>query len=319
VIGKDFITLETLDEQDLRDLLSVARYLKRRRSWGVVESALAGQTLAMYFEKPSLRTRVSFEVGMSELGGRALYLSKDEVGLGQREAVEDVARVLSRYVDGIMVRTYDHANVKLLAAHATVPGINGLCDEAHPCQALADLLTILEQFERLDALRVVFIGDGNNVARSLARGCVLAGANFVLACPEAYAFSQRDIDSFGADWSHKVQQVHDPDRAVAAAHVLYTDVWTSMGQEDEREERLRAFAGYQINATLLGKAASNVRVLHCLPAHRGEEITAEALESEASVVFDQAENRLHAQKAVMRLLMADDREAVIAQARKSKS
>ena len=315
MIGKDLISLETLEPSDLSDLLDLAVYLKRRREWGVVESALAGKTLAMLFEKPSLRTRVSFEVGMSQLGGRGLYLSREEVGLGKREAVEDVARVLARYVDGIMVRTFDHQNVVQLAEHASVPVINGLCDQAHPCQALADMLTIREHLGRTDGLRVVFIGDGNNVARSLARACVLSGSQFVLACPEAYAFTAEDIAGFGDDWGRQVIQVHDPDQAVAGAHVLYTDVWTSMGQEAERDERLAAFAGYQVNTSLLAKAADEVKILHCLPAHRGEEITADALESKASVVFDQAENRLHAQKAVLRLLMGGDREEVLEQAR----
>ncbi|MDA3962160.1 MAG: ornithine carbamoyltransferase [Planctomycetota bacterium] len=315
MIGKDFISLFDLEPEDLKDLLSLAVYLKKRRAQGVRESALAGKHLAMLFEKPSLRTRVSFEVGMSELGGHALYISKDEVGLGQREAVEDVARVLSRYVQGIMIRTFAHSNVRKLAESGSVPVINGLCDEAHPCQALADMLTVLEHFGRVDGLRIVFIGDGNNVARSLARACVLLGSSFVLACPEAYAFTERDQAAFGEHWGNSVVQVHDPDRAVAGAHVLYTDVWTSMGQEAERDKRLAAFSGYQINASLLAKADPSVKVLHCLPAHRGEEITAEVIEAPASVVFDQAENRLHAQKAVMRLLMADDRDEVLAAAR----
>jgi len=288
----------------------VSHYLKRRRARGIFENALAGRELAMVFEKPSLRTRVSFEVGMGELGGRALYLSKDEVGLGKREAIEDVARVLSRYVQGIMVRTFSHQNVVDLAQHATVPVINGLCDQAHPCQALADMLTIHEHCGRMHGLRVVFIGDGNNVARSLARACVLAGSEFVLACPEAYAFAEADRAAFGADWGQAVRQIHDPVAAVTKADVLYTDVWTSMGQEAERQQRLDAFAGYQINSDLHAASGGEAIILHCLPAHRGEEITADILEGSFSRVFDQAENRLHAQKAVLRLLMADDREAI---------
>jgi ornithine carbamoyltransferase len=252
---------------------------------------------------------------MAQLAGRALYLSKEEVGLGKREAVQDVARVLSRYVDGIMIRTFAHSVVEELAAAATVPVINGLSDDAHPCQALADLLTIREHRGRSDDLHIVFIGDGNNVARSLARACQLAGSRFTLACPEAYAFSQADISDFGAAWGDGVRQLHDPAAAVAGADVLYTDVWTSMGQEAEREERLRTFAGYQINAELLAQADDDCIVMHCLPAHRGEEITEEVLEGDRSVIFDQAENRLHAQKAILRLLMADDRDKVIAAAR----
>ena len=315
MLGRHFTTLAGLAPADFIDLLDVADYLKKRRGAGIAELALAGRSLAMIFEKPSLRTRVSFEVGMSELGGRALYLSRDEVGLGKREAVEDVARVLSRYVHGIMVRTFAHDTVEALARHATVPVINGLSDAVHPCQALADFQTIRERCGRIDGLTVVFIGDANNVSRSLANACVLAGSRFVLACPAAYRFTEADQRAFGVAWGTAVRQVHDPVAAVQGAHVLYTDVWTSMGQEAEREERLRAFAGYQINAQLLARAAPGALVLHCLPAHRGEEITHEALEGPQSAVFDQAENRLHAQKAIMRLLLADDRERVIAAAR----
>lgn len=312
MIGKDLVSLETLETQDLHDFIALALYLKQRRAEGIVEQALAGQSLALLFEKPSLRTRVSFEVGMSELGGRAVVLSKDEVGLGKREAIEDVARVLSRYVDGIMVRTFAHQNVLDLAQHASVPVINGLCDHAHPCQALADMLTIREHCGSMAGLRVVFIGDGNNVARSLARACVLAGSEFVLACPEAYAFGAEDRAAFGDDWGTSVRQVHDPIQAVAKADVLYTDVWTSMGQEAERQQRLDAFASYQINSDLHAASGGEAIILHCLPAHRGEEITAAMLESDLSHVFDQAENRLHAQKAVLRLLMANDREDILA-------
>ncbi|MHC5068151.1 MAG: ornithine carbamoyltransferase [Planctomycetota bacterium] len=315
MIGKDLISLERCERQDFHDLLALAVYLKQRRRAGVVEQALAGKTLAMVFEKPSLRTRASFEVGMTELGGRAMYLSKAEVGLGEREPVQDVARVLSRYVHGIMIRTFAHQTVCDLAEHASVPVINGLCDEAHPCQALADMLTIYEHRGAVSGQRVVFIGDGNNVARSLARACVLAGSEFVLACPQAYAFSAADQAAFGDAWGSSVQQIHDPAAAVAGATVLYTDVWTSMGQEAERAERLAAFAGYQINDALLAQAADGAIVLHCLPAHRGEEISEGAVEGAASRIFDQAENRLHAQKAVMRLLMADDRDAIAARAR----
>ena len=315
MLGRHFIDLRDITAADFADLLAVSRYLKARRAQGIAETALTGKTLAMVFEKPSLRTRVSFEVGMTELGGRAMYLSKDEVGLGVRETVADVARVLSRYVQGIMIRTFSHENVVQLAERGSVPVINGLSDTSHPCQALADLLTAQEHFGRVQGLTVVFIGDGNNVARSLAEGCILAGAKFILACPPAYAFTPADIAAFGPAWGATVRQLHDPVAAVRGADVLYSDVWTSMGQEKERAERLRAFAGYQINAGLLKAAGSQARIMHCLPAKRGEEITDEAMESPASIVFDQAENRLHAQKAVLRLLLADDRAAVLAAAR----
>ena len=315
MIGKDFLSLTDYDAADLADWLGIARYLKHRCKAGIREAALAGQTLAMIFEKPSLRTRVSFEVGMTQLGGTSMYIRGEEVGLNTREPAQDVARVLSRYVQGIMIRTFDHSNVEQLAESADIPVINGLTDESHPCQALADLLTIHEHFGTTAGLRIVFIGDGNNVSRSLARACMLSGSEFVLACPEAYAFNDADIKEFGDSWGKQISQCHDPIEAVSGAHVLYSDVWTSMGQEAERDERLNAVQGYQINADLLAHADKQVKIMHCLPAHRGEEITDDAFESDCSIVFDQAENRLHAQKAVMRLLMADDREQVLAAAR----
>jgi len=312
---RHFTSLDDLSAQEFTDLLAVAVYLKRRRAMGIREHALAGKTLAMIFEKPSLRTRLSFEVGMTELGGVATYIRGEEVGLNTREPVKDVARVVSRYVQGIMIRTFAHRTVSELAAHATVPVINGLSDVCHPCQALADLLTIHEHLGDTKGLKVVFIGDGNNVARSLARACVLAGARFVLAAPAAYAFTVDDIASFGSAWGEGITHVVDAAAASSGADVLYTDVWTSMGQEAERERRLTDFQGYRIDAALIARASPRVKVMHCLPAHRGEEISDEAVESPASIVFDQAENRLHAQKAILRLLLADDAAAVIEAAR----
>ncbi|TVR15464.1 MAG: ornithine carbamoyltransferase [Planctomycetota bacterium] len=310
--AKDFLSLRGMCSDDFEQLIHVAHYLKRRWRKGVHEHSLDGQQLAMVFEKPSLRTRVSFEVGMSQLGGRAMYLSGEEVGIGKRETVEDVARVLSRYVDGIMIRTFAHEVVEGLAAAASVPVINGLSDAYHPCQALADMLTIDEHFSTMRGLKVVFIGDANNVARSLAWACHLVGSTFVLACPQDYAFAAADREDFAEAWGSSISQVHDPRTAVEGAHVLYTDVWTSMGQEEERDRRLQAFQGYQINATMLEWADPSCKIMHCLPAHRGEEITADALEGASSIVFDQAENRLHAQKAVMRVLMGGDRERLFA-------
>jgi ornithine carbamoyltransferase len=311
---KHFISLNDLTADQFGGLLAVATYLKRRRAQGIAEHALAGKTLAMIFEKPSLRTRLSFEVAMTELGGRSLYVRGEEVGMGVREPTRDVARVLSRYVQGIMARVFKHQSIVDLAAHGSVPVINGLSDECHPCQALADFLTIKEHLGTIGGLRVVFIGDANNVARSLARAAVLAGSQFVLACPKDYAFTQTDITSFGAAWGRQVIQVHDPAAAVAGAHVLYTDVWTSMGQEAEKAQRLQAFRGYQINDALIAKARDDVRIMHCLPAHRDEEITDSAVEHPRSIIFDQAENRLHAQKAILRLVMANDAATVIAAA-----
>lgn len=312
---KHFISLNDLTADQFRDLLAVAAYLKARRAKGILESALTGKTLAMIFEKPSLRTRLSFEVAMTELGGRSLYIRGDEVGMGTREPVRDVARVISRYVQGIMARVFKHQSVQELATYGGVPVINGLSDECHPCQALADFLTIQEHLGTIAGLRLVFIGDANNVARSLARAAVLAGSQMVLACPKNYAFTSADIASFGASWGKQIIQLHDPLEAVAGAHVLYTDVWTSMGQEAEKAERLQAFRGYQINDALIAKARTDVRIMHCLPAHRDEEITDSAVDHPRSIIFDQAENRMHAQKAILRLLMANDAAAVVAAAR----
>lgn len=310
-----FISLNDLSAEQFNDFLRVATYLKRRRKQGISEQALAGKTLAMIFEKPSLRTRLSFETAMTELGGRSIFVRGEEVGMGVREPVRDVARVLSRYVQGIMARVFLHQSIVDLAKHGSVPVINGLSDECHPCQALADFLTIQEHLGSIANLRVVFIGDANNVARSLARAAILAGSQLVLACPKNYAFTPADIASFGASWGKQVIQVHDPAEAVTGAHVLYTDVWTSMGQEAEKAQRLQAFRGYQINDALIAKARGDVRIMHCLPAHRDEEITDSAVEHPRSIIFDQAENRLHAQKAILRLLMANDSAAVIAAAR----
>lgn len=309
---KHFLSLNTFSPREFSELLSVALYLKRRRAQGITEHALAGKTLAMVFEKPSLRTRLSFEQAMSELGGRSLYIRGEEIGLGKREPIQDVARVLSRYVQGIMARVYKHESVAGLAQFGSVPVVNGLCDRFHPCQALGDLLTIREHVGTTSGLKIVFVGDGNNVARSLANATVLGGSEFVLACPAGYGWSEADRLKFAGQ---PVSEVADVQQAVAGAHVLYTDVWTSMGQEAEQAKRVRDFQGYQINAALISQARPEARIMHCLPAHRDEEITNEAVEHPRSLIFDQAENRLHAQKAVLRLLMANDAEQVIAAAR----
>lgn len=308
-----FISLDTLKPAEFADLLAVATYLKRRRAQGIPEHALAGKTLAMVFEKPSLRTRLSFEQAMSELGGRSVYIRGEEIGLGKREPIQDVARVLSRYVQGIMARVYKHESVAGLAQFGSVPVINGLCDRFHPCQALGDLLTVQEHLGTTKGLRIVFVGDGNNVARSLAHATVLGGSEFVLACPQGYGWSAEDRVKFARQ---PVSEVNDPSRAVAGAHVIYTDVWTSMGQEAEQAKRIHDFQGYQINAGLIAQARSDARIMHCLPAHRDEEITDEAVEHSRSIIFDQAENRLHAQKAILRLVMAQDNEHVLAAAKK---
>ncbi len=310
---KHFLSLDALTPAQLAELLAVATYLKQRHAQGIPEHALAGKTLAMVFEKPSLRTRLSFEQAMSELGGRSIYIRGEEIGLGKREPIQDVARVLSRYVQGIMARVYKHESVAGLAKFGSVPVINGLCDRFHPCQALADILTIQEHFGTTKGLRVVFVGDGNNVSRSLAQAVLLGGSEFVLACPPGYGFTAADKQAFAGQ---AVSEINDLRTAVTGAKVLYTDVWTSMGQEAEQAKRLQDFQGYQINGGIIAAAHPEARIMHCLPAHRDEEITDEAVEHPRSIIFDQAENRLHAQKAVLRLLLAPDHEQVIAAATK---
>lgn len=272
-------------------------------------SVLGGKTLALLFEKPSLRTRVSFDVAMQQLGGHALYLSPAEVGLGEREPVADVARVLSRYVDAIAARTFKHETVEELARWADVPVINALSDGEHPCQALADLLTIYEKKDRWRGLVLAFVGDGNNVARSLMLGSAMVGMEFRIASPQGYCVSRALVDkaeSLAAASGAAVVCVESPQEAVRGADVVYTDVWASMGQEKEQVERRRAFSGYQVNAELLALASPDAIVMHDLPAHRGEEIADEVIEGPQSVVFDQAENRLHAQKAVLALILGGE-------------
>jgi len=260
----------------------------------------------MIFQKPSLRTRISFEMGMLQLGGQALYLSPNEIQLGVRESVPDVARVLSRYVDGIMARVFAHRHIEELAAHATVPVINGLSDYSHPCQALADLFTIHERRGELAGLKLAYVGDGNNVAHSLLFAATKVGMDIALATPRGYEPDAGVVEKarrFAAGSGSRVTLTDDPTAAVQGADIIYTDVWTSMGQEAERERRLAVFPPYQVNAALIAQAKPDVLVMHCLPAHRGEEITDEVIDGPHSIVFDQAENRLHAQKAILALLM----------------
>jgi ornithine carbamoyltransferase len=260
----------------------------------------------MIFQKPSLRTRVSFEMGMIHLGGQALYLSPDEVKLGVRESVPDVARVLSRYVDGIMARVFAHKHIEELADYSRVPVINGLSDYSHPCQALADLFTVWEKRRELRGLKLTYVGDGNNVATSLLFAATKVGMDIAFASPEGYELSDDVVklgQEFAARSGSKVELVRHPVAAVRSADVIYTDVWTSMGQEEETENRLKVFPPYQINAALVAQARPDVLVMHCLPAHRGQEITDEVADGSHSVLFDQAENRLHAQKAILALLM----------------
>jgi ornithine carbamoyltransferase len=302
--GRDLLSIADLSPDELDAVLSLALRLKRNPEGSA--GALQGQTLALLFEKPSLRTRVSFDVAMQQLGGHAVYLNQAEVGLGQREPVADVARVLSRYVHGIAARTYAQETLTALAEHASVPVINALSDEEHPCQALADLLTILERRGTLRAVRIAFIGDGNNVAASLAQGAVMAGAHFAIASPAGYRLSeavQIEVEGYGQESGGSFQQIESPQEAVRDADVVYTDVWTSMGQEDAYERRLQAFAEYQVTSGLMSQARPDAIFMHDLPAHRGEEITDDVIEGPQSVVFDQAENRLHAQRAVLLTLL----------------
>ena len=303
--GRHLISVADLSPRDVQRVVDVALQTKNGQS----VSILGGKTLALLFEKPSLRTRVSFDVAMQQLGGHTLYLSPAEVGLGEREPVADVARVLSRYVDAIAARTFKHETVEELARWADVPVINALSDGEHPCQALADLLTIYEKKDRWRGLVLAFVGDGNNVARSLMLGSAMVGMEFRIASPQGYCVSRALVDkaeSLAAASGAAVVCVESPQEAVRGADVVYTDVWASMGQEKEQVERRRAFSGYQVNAELLALASPDAIVMHDLPAHRGEEIADEVIEGPQSVVFDQAENRLHAQKAVLALILGGE-------------
>lgn len=301
-----FLSLADLSPAQLWDLLELAWKLKEEwRSKGNAPR-LQGRVLGMIFQKPSLRTRVSFDVAMLQLGGQALYLSPNEIQLGTRESVADVARVMSRYVDGIMARVFAHAHIVELARYASIPVINGLSDFSHPCQGLADLFTLYEHFGRLAGLKLAYVGDGNNVAHSLLFGGALGGMHVAVATPRGYepnpsvvARAREIAEGTGA----QITIAHEPAQAVANADVIYTDVWASMGQEAERARRLGVFPPYQVNQALVEAAKPEVVVMHCLPAHRGEEITDEVIDGPHSIVFDQAENRLHAQKAILVELM----------------
>ncbi len=297
--GKDLLSIGDLTPEEVWGIINRAIQMKKRRGMSTI---LAGKTLALIFEKPSLRTKVSFDVAMYQLGGHSVYLSQAEVGLASREPIADVARTLSRYVDIIAARTFAHATVESLAKHATVPVINALSDGEHPCQALADIMTIYEKKEKLEGLTVAFIGDGNNVASSLMLTCASVGANFKIASPKGYELPEKILRlgrRFAQQSGAKISLLKQPREAVEDSDVVYTDVWTSMGQEVEMEKRRKAFAGYQVNAKLLKLAAKDVIFMHDLPAHHGEEVAPGIIDSKQSVVFDQAENRLHAQKAIL--------------------
>jgi len=301
------VSVEYLPSAEIWELLNLATDLKKEWKSGGNKPVLAGKSLAMVFQKPSLRTRVSFEMGMLHLGGSALYLSPQEIQLGQRESVADVARVLSRYVDGIMARVFDHAHIEELAANASVPVVNGLSDYVHPCQGLSDVFTIYEKKGALKGVTLAYLGDGNNVAHSLMFAGAKVGMEIRLATPAGFEPDEEVVSSareFSRETGGKVVLDSDPKSAVSGADVIYTDVWASMGQEDEREARLPLFQPYQVNAELVASANRDAVVMHCLPAHRGEEITDEVVDSPQSIVLDQAENRMHLQKAILVSLMA---------------
>lgn len=304
--GRHFLRVNDWAADELVAVLDLADRLKVRQRERIEHRHLEGRTLGMIFQKPSTRTRVSFEVGMFQLGGAGLYLAAGDLQLGRGETIKDTARVLSRYLDGIMIRTFAQADVDELAAHADIPVINGLTDEFHPCQALADLMTIRERLGELEGVRVTYLGDGNNVCNSLMVACAKLGMNFTAATPEGYepnedvvGWARAAAEASGGS----VELRHDARGAAEGAGVLYTDVWTSMGQDDERAQRLLDLAGYRIDDELLGLASERAIVLHCLPAHYGEEITEEVLYGPRSAVWDQAENRLHSQKALMALII----------------
>ena len=305
---KDLLTLIDLSRDEILEILNTADQLKYNQKHGIAHDYLKGKTLAMIFEKNSTRTRVSFETGVYQLGGHALFLSGKDSQIGRGEPIEDTARVLSRYCDGIMIRTFSQENLEKLAKYATIPVINGLTDLYHPCQVLADLMTIREHKAVLEGLKMCYIGDGNNMANSLIVGGLKVGMEVSIACPEGYEPAQEVLDFVASDPSHKFSMVRDPKEAAVGADVVFTDVWASMGQEAEREERMKRFVGYQVNDELMALTHEGCMVQHCLPAHRGEEITGEVFEAHADEIFDEAENRLHAQKAVMYLLMGDKTE-----------
>jgi ornithine carbamoyltransferase len=301
--ASSLVSLAAIPNEDLWEILETARNLKLEFKAGARHNMLAGKTLAMIFQKPSLRTRASFETGTWQLGGHAIYLGPSDIKLGQRETTEDIALNLSRYVDGIMARVFEHRTIVELAEHATIPVINGLCDTYHPCQGLADLLTVWEKKRGFEGLTLAFIGDGNNVAHSLINGCAKVGMAFRIGCPQGYEPNEEVVVA-ARESGASVEIYHDPREAAEGADVLYTDVWVSMGQEGEATSKQNAFDGFTIDEALLAEAKADAIVLHCLPAHYGEEITYAASRSSGSAIFDQAENRLHAQKAVMALLMA---------------
>jgi len=302
---KDFLSIIDYSPEMLRDLLRTSARLKSLYSVGGNDLCLTGKVLAMLFEKPSLRTRISFHVAMTELDGGAIYVKPEDIGgIGKREPVKDMARVLSRYVDGIMARTFEHAKIVELAKFASVPVINALTDWLHPCQAMADVLTMQEHCENLKGLKIAFIGDGNNVARSLAFASAKLGMKMVIATPPGYQLDAESVQKVNQIAPDTVTQTNNPAQAVTKANIIYTDTWVSMGQEQEMQKRCADFKGFQVNAELLKVTPPDAKIMHCLPAKRGLEITDDVLESPNSIILDQAENRLHFQRALLKKLLS---------------
>jgi len=303
---RHFLAIVDLDAEVLTSLIDLCLRRKEEFKHGHLQPILPNKVLAMIFQKPSLRTRLGFEAAMVQLGGHAINLEEHHIGLGTRENVRDITRVIASMCDGIMARVFSHQLIVELASHSSKPVINGLSDWSHPCQALADLMTIRERFGAVAGRKLAYVGDGNNVARSLLHACVKNGMNFAIAAPEGYGLDAGTIETALVEADRQgvtILQTHDPREAVEHADVVYTDVWTSMGQESEREARERAFAGFQVNAELLAYARPTAIVMHCLPAHRNQEITSEVLDGPQSIVFEQAENRLHSQRTLLEVLL----------------
>ncbi|MBO5430316.1 MAG: ornithine carbamoyltransferase [Peptococcaceae bacterium] len=304
--GRDFLTLKDFTRQEIEEMVSLGIDLKAKQKAGIPTPILAGKTLGMIFQKSSTRTRVSFEVGMYQLGGSALFLSTNDLQIGRGEPIKDTARVLSRYLDGIMIRTYSHADVEELAEYADIPVINGLTDDYHPTQIIADLITIQEHKGKLEGIKFAYVGDGNNMTHSLMIGCAKVGMDVTVACPDGYMPNPEIValaQGYAAESGGSVTVMHDPKEAVKGVDVIYTDTWASMGQEAEKEIRKKAFVGYQVDDAMMALAKPDAIFMHCLPAYRGMEVTDEVMESAQSVVFDEAENRLHAHKAIMASVM----------------
>lgn len=301
---KHFISINNCSSEELKGLLKLSGELKKLYKSGGRDLCLAGKSLIMLFEKPSLRTRMSFQIAMTDLGGSAIYVKPEDIGgIGKREPVKDIARVLSRYAAGIMARTFEHSTIEELAEFSDVPVINALTDWLHPCQAMADVLTIEEHLGRLKAVKIAFIGDGNNVARSLAFTCAKLGMKFAIAAPTGYQLDGESIELANSIAAGTVTVSNNPPEAVSGADIVYTDTWVSMGQEDEKQKRIADFEGFQVNSELLKSAPADAKIMHCLPAYRGYEITDEVVESANSIMFDQAENRLHFQRALLKELL----------------